>query len=96
MQRSRLRDRPEQTFFEDPAVDRLLGVILALGAETYVLRDRVARLEEALEKGGVLQPGATEAPRSPEAASRAAKDREAFVAALMENLLARQKSNGAV
>jgi hypothetical protein len=39
--------RPEQTFFADPALDRLYGVVWALATEVYVLRDRVGLLEEA-------------------------------------------------
>ena len=36
---------PEQTFFEDPAIDRLMGVTMALAAEVYVLRERLRALE---------------------------------------------------
>jgi hypothetical protein len=82
-----LRDRPEQVFFADPAIDRLAGAVYALAAETWVLRDRVRRLEAALAAKGV---SIDEAPE-PEGL---AEERKAFVAALMEPLLGRQKSNG--
>ena len=36
---------PEQTFFEDPAIDRLMGVTMALAAEVYILRERLRALE---------------------------------------------------
>lgn len=34
--------------FDDPIQDRLLGIVLALGAEVWVLRDRFKLLEDAL------------------------------------------------
>ena len=39
--------------FEDPVQDQLLGLILALGAEVWVLRDRLHLLEHALADLGV-------------------------------------------
>ena len=44
--------RPEQVFFDDPAVDRLMGVVMALATEHYVLRDRLRALEEQLAAAG--------------------------------------------
>jgi hypothetical protein len=87
--------RPEQTFFEDPSIDRLMGWVFALSAEVYVLRDRLRRFEQAMEAQGTLKPGAVEAfQRTPEQEAEALRDRDAFTAALMENLLGRQKSKG--
>ena len=84
-----LRERPEQTFFNDPALDRVLSFAFALGAEVWVLRDRVARLEAALTAHGALPADAAEAaPPAPPA------DRAEFVRALMEGFAARQRSNG--
>lgn len=87
--------RPEQTFFEDPALDRAFGVVMALATEVYVLRDRVRALESLLSEQGVIEEGALDAEPSPEAMARTAADRDAFVAHLMENLLGRQASKGA-
>ena len=50
--------RPEQTFFEDPALDRAFGMVMALATEVYVLRDRVRALETALAKSGAVDPAA--------------------------------------
>ncbi len=36
--------RPEQQFFNDPALDRIMGVTMALAAEVFVLRSQVRRL----------------------------------------------------
>jgi hypothetical protein len=88
--------RPEQTFFADPAVDRVLGVVMALAAEVYVLRDRVRVMEAQLTASGTLDGDALD--REPDgtalAASRA--DRDAFVQHLMQPLLGQQMSKGAL
>lgn len=90
------RPRPEQTFFQDPVLDRVLGMAMALSAEVYVLRDRVRRLEWALEKAGVLPADAVrDLEPTAEQREAAARDRDAFAAAMMENLLGRQASRGA-
>lgn len=44
--------RPEQIFFPDPAIDRVLGVVMALATEVYVLRDRTRALEAQLAGAG--------------------------------------------
>lgn len=73
---------PEQTFFADPALDRVLRFAFALGAEVHVLRDRLARLEDLLQREGVVTAEALAShQRDPEAA---AADRAAFARALME------------
>ena len=45
---------PDLTFFPDPNVDRVLGVVMELAAEVYVLRDRLTTVERVLERGGSL------------------------------------------
>jgi hypothetical protein len=35
--------RPSQ--FDDPAIDALLSIVLSLGSEVYVLRDRLCIIE---------------------------------------------------
>ena len=87
--------RPEQTFFEDPAIDRAFGVVMALATEVYVLRDRVRALETLLTERGVIEAGALDAEPDPKTLAHNAADRDAFVANLMENLLGRQASKGA-
>ena len=49
-----LVDLAEQTFFEDPALDRAFGVVMALATEVYVLRNRQQALERLLEEAGIL------------------------------------------
>ena len=87
--------RPEQQFFDDPALDRMMGVVMALATEHYVLRDRVRALENELARQGNLQPDALN--RAPNEVEREAAraDSEAFAQALVEPLLGRQQSSGA-
>jgi len=80
------RDR-EQTFFADPALDRAMGVIMALATEVYVLRDRLRALEAELERRGVVPKAVLDAEPSPEALAAASADRTAFVTHLLEPLL---------
>lgn len=86
------RPRPEQTFFADPVLDRVLGMVMALSAEVWVLRERQRRMAIALERAGL----ASDATPSPEEEAAIARDRDAFTAGLLENLLGRQVSKGAL
>lgn len=42
-----------QTFFDDPALDRLVAVTVSLAAEVQVLRDRQRALESVLRRHGI-------------------------------------------
>lgn len=90
-----MEQRAEQTFFRDPALDRAVGMIMTLASELYVLRDRQRALETLLERQDILSRAALDAYR-PDAdeAEAIAKDRDAFVACLMDQVLGRQKSKG--
>lgn len=87
--------RAEQTFFEDPALDRAFAVVMALATEVYVLRDRQRALERMLDEQGVVNCADLDA--APGDAERAAdsEDRNAFIQGLMVNLLGQQQSRGA-
>ena len=86
---------PEQTFFADPALDRAMGVVMALATEVHVLRDRLRALEAALAVGGVLDREALSAAPTPGEAAALLADRDAFVAHLLGPLLGQQASKGA-
>jgi hypothetical protein len=83
--------KPEQTFFEDPALDRAFAVVMALAQEVWVLKDRVAALEAQLADRGVLE--IEKLNQEPNHDERAA-EREAFVRNLMQQLLGEQQSKG--
>jgi hypothetical protein len=45
---------PRPTYFDDPQLDRLLNIVVALAAETAVTRERLDTHERLLEQRGVL------------------------------------------
>lgn len=83
----------EQTFFADPAVDRLLGMVFSLTAEVHVLRDRLAILESALAAKGVVDTAALDH-AAPEGAleTRLGAERAALVRHVLEGLPGRLAS----
>jgi hypothetical protein len=83
--------QPEQTFFQDPALDRAFAVVMALAQEVWVLKDRVAALEAQLAERGALD--LNKLGEEPAGDERAA-EREAFVRNLMQQLLGEQQSKG--
>lgn len=88
--------RPEQILFDDPALDRMMGVVWALATEVYVLRDRLQLLEETLQEAGVMNRAALDVEASPEELMDKAADRDAFVAHLMDNLMGIQAAKGPI
>ena len=89
--------RPEQVFFQDPAIDRAFGVVMALAGEVYVLRDRLHALERVLEAKGMAVSAELDGYQPSEAERRRVEaDRDAFVKILLDNLLGEQVSKGAV
>ncbi len=44
-----MTSRPEQTFFADPALDRIMAMTIALASEVFVLRSQVRRLTAAAD-----------------------------------------------
>jgi len=88
-------DLDEQTFFDDPALDRAFGVVMALATEVYVLRDRQRALERLLEENGALDRSQLDAEPTDEERLETAEDRAAFTRGLMISLLGKQQSKGA-
>ena len=85
---------PEQQFFDDPALDRAFGVVIALATEVYVLRDRQRAIEKALAREGTIDLDALNAEPSDEERVAKKQDRDEFVHHLMENLMGSQASKG--
>jgi hypothetical protein len=80
---------PDLTFFPDPNVDRVLGVVLELAAEVYVLRDRLRTIEGLLERSGRLDRSEldTYQPTEAERAQRLA-ERDALIARILAPMTA--------
>ena len=69
--------------FEDPAMDILLGIVVSLGNEVYVLRDRLRIIEKMLEAKGTISRADVEAYKpTPEEEEEIRKDNDAFIARL--------------
>jgi hypothetical protein len=84
---------PDLSFYPDPNVDRVLGVVLELAAEVYVLRDRVRTMERLLERNGVLDASQLETyePDAHERAQRLA-ERDALIARILAPMTAQSDS----
>lgn len=75
--------------FEDPVHDRLLGVILALGAEVWNLRERLGLLESALARQGIeVSDLIEELALDPARAPAMTADRDAFLARFLRAISA--------
>ena len=89
--------QPEQTYFPDPAVDRVMGVVFNLAAELQVLRDRVRVLEHLLEAKVVVARSAIDGFRgTAEQEEAIAADRREYVRHLLEPVLGRAASRNDV
>lgn len=73
--------------FDDPVHDRLLGVILALAAELWVLRDRIGLLGQILgENGDDISDAIDRLAARPEHGAEIAEDRAAFLERVLQGL----------
>ncbi|MBL0932092.1 MAG: hypothetical protein IBJ15_18525, partial [Alphaproteobacteria bacterium] len=76
---------PEQTFFEDPALDRAVAMIMTLAAELAVTKDRLRAMEVLLVRQGALQAEALDGYQpDPEEAKKLAADRDAVARQIIE------------
>ena len=86
--------RAEQVFFDDPAVDGLMGVLMTLATDHYVLRDRVQVLEKQLVRSGHVDAAALVAPTTAEEAAASSDDAASFANELLRPLLGLQETVG--
>jgi hypothetical protein len=91
---AKTQPRGEQVFFDDPAVDGLMGVLMSLATDHYVLRDRVQLLERQLVRSGHVDSAALAAPFTPEETAAANDDAAAFANELLRPLLGLQETVG--
>jgi hypothetical protein len=84
---------PDLTFFPDPSVDRVLGVVMELAAEVYVLRDRLSTVERVLQREGTLDRAHLEAYQpTPEERAQRLAERNALIARILAPMTAESDS----
>ncbi len=67
-------------FFSDPAIDKVLNMVVTLGSEVWALRERLAAVEGIQERQGALAPGEVDAYEfTPEQDQKLAADRKEFI-----------------
>jgi hypothetical protein len=75
---------PRIAFFDDPDVDRVLGITMAVAQEVAAVGEKLDSLERLLVEAGVLKPGALAAYVAPPDVARERIDvQEAFVSRLL-------------
>jgi hypothetical protein len=89
------RERGEQLFFADPAVDGLMGMLMTLTTDHYVLCDRVRALEQQLVRSGHVDAAALAAAPNPVEAAASSAEAAAFATELLRPLLGLQDAVGA-
>jgi hypothetical protein len=76
--------QPRVAFFEDPAVDRVLGITLAVAQEVGQVLERLDTMERLLIEKGTLAPGELQAyVASPGVAAERLTMQQAFCARLL-------------
>ena len=84
--------RPEQLFFDDPAIDRLMGTVMALATEVFVLQSQLRALEDRLGSASVVDIG--DLRQNGEDRVRQAAEAKAFSEHLLKPLLGLQDALG--
>ena len=72
------------TFFDDPAIDHVVSMLMALSSEVWSLRERVFVIEKVAEESGLKMSEAVEAYQlSGEEKAALAEQRQAFIERIM-------------
>jgi hypothetical protein len=83
-------DRGNPAYFENEVIDHLVSIVLELGAQLWVTRDRLALLEEQLAGKGAISLKALEEGRpSDELAARLKAERQAMIQQVYARLYSR-------
>ena len=69
----------EQFFFDDPAIDKTLKVVMALAREVYILKDRLAIIEMKLEEKGLAHKDIDEYQPTPQEQEEIITTRDLFI-----------------
>lgn len=80
----------DPTYFDNELIDHLVGIVLELGAQLWVTRDRLAFLEEKLDQKGVVSTADLDTGRPSEALqARLKAEREAMIRQVYSRLYKR-------
>ena len=72
------------TFFDDPAIDHVVSMLMALSSEVWSLRERVFVIEKVAEENGLKMSEAVEAYQlNGEEKAALAEQRQAFIERIM-------------
>lgn len=83
-------------YFDNEVIDHLVGIVLELGAELSVTRDRLARLEEVLASGDPVSIDELDTGKpSAELQARLDQERQAFIQRVYGRLYAQVGSDKA-
>lgn len=84
------KDHDDPVYFENEVIDHLVGIVLELGAELFVTRDRLARLEDMLASGKAIDLAELDQGRpSEELQERLKQERQAFIQRVYGRLYSR-------
>ena len=86
--------RKEQQFFEDAAIDRMMGLVMSLAKEVFVLRSRLHALESQLTASGALDADGMSATAGDEETAAIKANAKAFAAGILKPLLGLQDAVG--
>jgi hypothetical protein len=88
---------PRPEYFEDPAIDKVLSMTLALAGEVAIMRDRIDTLERLLAKGAKVSPEIIDA-YQPSIEDKQARDvwREQFLDIVMRRVHQERESLEAI
>lgn len=83
----------EMTFFKDPAIDKLMGIVLNLGSEVFMLRSQFRAVEQLLDRQGIVTRADIEAlSASDEFRQAMMQESRAFAAHLLGPLAIEERS----
>ena len=84
----------EQQFFEDAAIDRMMGTVMALATEVFVLRSRLRAMENLMSQSGLVDIDTLHEAEGAEEAAATKEDARTYAEALLKPLLGTQDAVG--
>ena len=86
----------EQQFFEDAAIDRMMGMVMALATEVFVLRSRMRAVENLMSQSDLSGIDTLHETEGDEEPSATKDDARKYAEALLKPLLGTQDAVGPI